>query len=350
MTRTQIELEHVSRLYGTGSQQVRAVDDVSFTIEPGETLCLVGESGCGKSTTGRLVAGLLEPSEGRMLYGGREVGSLPDEEQKRFRRAVQIIHQDPYASLNPIRSVAQTLSAPLQRHRLVRSRAERKARLVELLELVGLTPPEDYLRKYPHQLSGGQRQRVSVARALTVNPEIIVADEPVSMVDVSLRISLLNMLLKLQNELGVTFLFITHDLAVAKHFAWNGRIGVMYLGRMVELGSTRQVIREPIHPYTRALISALPEADPELTRNKERIQLRSPDIPSLLNLPKGCPFHPRCPLYEEGLCDTDRPAEDVVDLDGHLAACFVEARELGQEDRIPERSRVERARVERRTA
>jgi oligopeptide/dipeptide ABC transporter ATP-binding protein len=350
MSGTRIELEHVSRLYGTGSQQVRAVDDVSFTIEPGETLCLVGESGCGKSTTGRLVAGLLEPSEGRMLYGGREVKSLSDEEHKRFRRAVQIIHQDPYASLNPIRSVAQTLSAPLRRHRLVKSRAELKARLVELLELVGLTPPEDFLRKYPHQLSGGQRQRVSVARALTVNPEFIVADEPVSMVDVSLRISLLNMLLKLQNELGVTFLFITHDLAVAKHFAWNGRIGVMYLGRMVELGSTRQLIREPIHPYTRALISALPEADPELTRNKERIQLRSPDIPSLLNLPEGCPFHPRCPLYEEGLCDTDRPAEDVVDLDGHLAACFVEARELGQEDRIPERSRAERARVERRTA
>jgi oligopeptide/dipeptide ABC transporter ATP-binding protein len=221
-------------------------------------------------------------------------------------------------------------------------------RLRKLLETVGLTPPEDLLKKHPHQLSGGQRQRVSVARALTVNPEVIVADEPVSMVDVSLRIGLLNMLLGLQQDLGVAFLFITHDLAVAKHFSWEGRIGVMYLGRMVELGSTQRLVREPVHPYTRALISALPEADPELTRNKQRLRLRSPDIPSLLNLPTGCPFHPRCPMYEEGLCDTDRPAEDAVSLGGHLAACYVAARELGQEDRIPESSK--KARDMRKTA
>jgi len=347
---TPIQLEHVSRFYGSGSQQVRAVDDVSFTIEPGETLCLVGESGCGKSTTGRMMAGLLEPSEGRVLYGGEDVAKLPEEDKKRFRRAVQIIHQDPYASLNPIRNVTQILSAPLRRHKLVKSRSELKTKLHELLETVGLTPPEDFLRKHPHQLSGGQRQRVSVARALTVNPEVIVADEPVSMVDVSLRIGLLNILLKLQQDLGVAFLFITHDLAVAKHFSWEGRIGVMYLGRMVELGSTQRVVREPVHPYTRALISALPEADPELTRNKERLRPRSPDIPSLLNLPAGCPFHPRCPMYEEGLCDTDRPAEDAVALEGHLAACYVAARELGQEDRIPESSRAAGAEAMRRTA
>ena len=347
---TPIELEHVSRFYGSGNKQVRAVDDVSFTIRPGETLCLVGESGCGKSTTGRMMAGLLEPSEGRVLYGGTEVGSLPEEERKSFRRAVQIIHQDPYASLNPIRSVTQILSAPLQRHKLVKSRTELKTRLRKLLETVGLTPPEDFLKKHPHQLSGGQRQRVSVARALTVNPEVIVADEPVSMVDVSLRIGLLNMLLSLQRDLGVAFLFITHDLAVAKHFSWDGRVGVMYLGRMVELGSTQRLVKEPAHPYTRALISALPEADPELTRNKERLRLRSPDIPSLLNLPAGCPFHPRCPMYEEGLCDTDRPAEDAVSLDGHLAACYVAARELDQEDRIPESSKAAAARDNRRMA
>jgi len=350
MSGTPIELEHASRFYGSGSQQVRAVDDVSFTIESGETLCLVGESRCGKSTTGRMMAGLLVPSEGRVLYGGSDVGKLPEEEKKRFRRAVQIIHQDPYASLNPIRNVTQILSAPLRRHKLVKSRSELRTKVHELLETVGLTPPEDFLRKHPHQLSGGQRQRVSVARALTVNPEVIVADEPVSMVDVSLRIGLLNILLKLQQDLGVAFLFITHDLAVAKHFSWEGRIGVMYLGRMVELGSTQRVVREPVHPYTRALISALPEADPELTRNKERLRPRSPDIPSLLNLPAGCPFHPRCPMYEEGLCDTDRPAEDAVALEGHLAACYVAARELGQEDRIPESSRAAGAEAMRRTA
>ena len=345
-----IELEHASRLYGSGGERVRAVDDVSFTIAPGQTLCLVGESGCGKSTTGRIAAGLLEPSQGRVLYGEKEVEALPGEEKRRFRRAVQIIHQDPYASLNPIRNVTQILSAPLRRHRLVKSRTELQNRLHELLETVGLTPPEEFLNKYPHQLSGGQRQRVSVARALTVDPEFIVADEPVSMVDVSMRIGLLNMLLGLQKELGVAFLFITHDLAVAKHFAWEGRIGVMYLGRMVELGPTQRLVREAVHPYTRALISALPEADPELTRNKERLSLRSPDIPSLLNLPAGCPFHPRCPMYEEGLCDTDRPAEDAVALEGHLAACYVAARELGQENRIPESSRAAGAEAERRTA
>ena len=347
---TPITLEHAGRSYGSGSQQVKAVDDVSFTIEPGQTLCLVGESGCGKSTTGRMTAGLLEPSQGRVLYGEKEVGALPEAEKKLFRRAVQIIHQDPYASLNPIRSVTQILSAPLRHHGLVNSRSELQSRLRELLETVGLTPPEEFLKKYPHQLSGGQRQRVSVARALTVNPEFIVADEPVSMVDVSLRIGLLNMLLRLQRELGVAFLFITHDLAVAKHFSWEGRIGVMYLGRMVELGPTQELVREPVHPYTQALISALPEADPELTRNKERLRLRSPDIPSLLDLPSGCPFHPRCPMYEEGLCDTDRPAEDAVALEGHLAACYVAARELGQEERIPESSRAAGAAAGRRTA
>ncbi|HSH81447.1 MAG TPA: oligopeptide/dipeptide ABC transporter ATP-binding protein [Herpetosiphonaceae bacterium] len=341
-----IQFEHVSRLYGSGKQTIRAVDDVSFTIEPGQTLCLVGESGCGKSTTGRMVAGLIEPSEGRVLYGGKDVSRLSEAEAKRYRRAVQIIHQDPYASLNPTRSVAQILSDPLLHHKMVKSRAELNNRLEELLQIVGLTPPADFLRKYPHQLSGGQRQRVSVARALTVDPEFIVADEPVSSVDVSLRVSLLNMLLKLQREQGVTFLFITHDLAVAKHFAWDGRIGVMYLGRMVELASTPKLIGDPVHPYTRALIAALPEADPQVTRNKERLRLRSADIPSLLNLPPGCTFHPRCPLYEEGLCEKERPAEDVVDRDGHLAACFVMARELGQVERIPSALQAEARRVE----
>jgi peptide/nickel transport system ATP-binding protein len=335
----------VTKTYGRGGQQVRAVDDISFRIEPGNTLCLVGESGSGKSTTGRLLAGLLSPSQGRILYDGRDTTALTGPQLAEFRRAVQIIHQDPYASLNPIRSVGQTMAAPLRHHRLVKSRSALNQRMVDLLELVGLTPPEDFLRKYPHQLSGGQRQRVSVARALTVDPEFIVADEPVSMVDVSLRVSLLNMLMELQSKLGVTFLFITHDLAVARHFSWSGRIGVMYLGRMVELGPTPTVIGEPIHPYTRALIAALPEPDPRLTRNKERLRLRSYDIPSLLHVPEGCPFHPRCPSYERGLCDTDRPALDAADLGNQQAACYVMARELGQAERIPESSKWARQRA-----
>ncbi len=341
-----IEFQHVSRTFGHGKNRIYAVQDVSFTISPGRVLCLVGESGCGKSTTGKMVAGLLKPSGGRILYGGRDVATLSDAETKYFRRTVQIIHQDPYASLNPVRSVRQTLSAPLLRHKMVKNRLELNNRLHDLLMQVSLTPPSDFLEKYPHQLSGGQRQRVAIARALTVQPEFIVADEAVSSVDVSLRASLLNILLDLQHRLGVTFLMITHDLAVAKYFGWNGQIGVMYLGRMVELADTVKVLGDPVHPYTRALISSLPEADPDKTRTKERLELRSPDIPSLLRVPPGCSFHPRCPLYEEGLCDVQVPPLDVYSSDGHKAACWVMARELQQpraRDRIGEQGVEERA-------
>jgi peptide/nickel transport system ATP-binding protein len=202
-------------------------------------------------------------------------------------------------------------------------------RIRQLLELVDLTPPDDFIAKYPHELSGGQRQRVSIARALTVDPRFIVADEAVSMVDVSIRISLLNVLLRLREQLGVGFLFITHDLALAKYFAQGGRIGVMYLGRMVELAPTERLIAEPEHPYTRALLAAIPEADPDVTRHKERFELRSMEVPSLLNLPPGCTFHPRCPLFEQGLCDRLRP--ELVDIGEHReVACHVVAREHGR--------------------
>lgn len=332
MERRGIELDHVAMAYGEGKHRIAAVDDVCLKLEPGKTLCLVGESGCGKSTTARIVAGLLTPTAGRVLYHGRDLATLPKDEARQFRRKVQLIHQDPYASLNPFRTIAQTLAAPLQRHKLVPSRAKLAERLAELLTQVGLTPPENFLSKYPFQLSGGQRQRVSIARALTVNPEFIVADEAVSMVDVSLRMGLLNLLLDLQSRLGVTFLMITHDLAVAKHFAWEGEIGVMYLGRIVELSPTPQLIDDPIHPYTRALLSSLPEADPRRTRSKERLALRSTEIPSLLDLPSGCAFHPRCPFYEPGICDRDRPEPDTVRLGDRTAACFVTARDLQRGD------------------
>jgi peptide/nickel transport system ATP-binding protein len=247
---------------------------------------------------------------------------------KRYRTAVQLIHQDPYASLNPMQTIYDIITAPLFRHNLVSSRAHAWQRCIELFNIVGLTPPEDLLRKHPHELSGGQRQRVSVARALTVNPRFIVADEAVSMVDVSIRVSLLTMLGRLRQEFGVTFLFITHDLALAKYFAWDGRIAVMYVGSMVEVADTPRLVNDPLHPYTQALLSAVPEADPELTRNKERIPLRSQDIPSLLNLPAGCRFHPRCPRFVQGLCDRERP-EALDTGDGRQVACHVVARERG---------------------
>jgi oligopeptide/dipeptide ABC transporter ATP-binding protein len=317
-----IVLEHLSRTFGHGRQRVTAVDDVSLTIGEGEIVCLVGESGCGKTTTGRMVAGLLRPSGGRILFKGRDIWQLNRHEFRDYRRGVQIIHQDPYASLNPTHTVYKILSAPLFRHRLASSHRQARARARELLEIVDLTPPDDFLDKFPHQLSGGQRQRVSVARSLTVNPTFIVADEAVSMVDVSIRVSLLNMLYRLRERLGVTFLFITHDLALAKYFAWEGRIAVMYLGRIVEVGPTPEVINHPLHPYTQALLAAVPEADPEVTRRKKRVQLRSLDIPSLLALPPGCTFHPRCPLYREGLCDATRPALEIF-TDSHAAACYL---------------------------
>jgi peptide/nickel transport system ATP-binding protein len=265
-----------------------------------------------------------------MRFHGKDIWRMSPEEFKRYRLAVQIIHQDPYASLNPAHTIYDILSAPLTHHGFTTNPTQTRERVRELLHTVDMTPPDDFLEKYPHQLSGGQRQRVSVARALSVLPTVIVADEAVSMVDVSIRVSLLNMLSRLKRDLGVTFVFITHDLAVAKHFAWEGRIVVMYLGRTIEEGPTPRVINHPQHPYTRALLSAIPEADPRITRTKQRLQLRSMDIPSLLNVPSGCSFHPRCPLFEPGLCDvTVPPLADVGD--GVHLACHVVARQRAEE-------------------
>lgn len=323
-----LQFDHVSRTFTTKRGAVKAVDDVSCSVMPGEVLCLVGESGCGKTTTGKMATGLVHPTGGRMLFEGRDIATMSKSEIRAYRRAVQIVHQDPYASLNPIRTVFQTLSAPLLHHGLVHGRIAAVERIMELLTTVDLTPPTDFLGKFPHQLSGGQRQRVSVARALTLGPRLIVADEAVSMVDVSIRVSLLNMLLRLRDTLGVAFIFITHDLAVAKHFAGHGgRIAVMYLGRIVEIEPAAQLIHDPLHPYTQALLAAVPEADPDLTRNKEKVKLRSLEIPSLLHLPSGCTFHPRCPLFEEGLCDVQRPEPVAID-DRRAVLCHVVAREM----------------------
>jgi peptide/nickel transport system ATP-binding protein len=323
-----LEFDHVGRSFTTPGGKIKAVDDVSFSVDAGDVICLVGESGCGKTTTGKMVTGLVRPTSGQVKFEGRDIWKMPDRDFKVYRKAVQIVHQDPYASLNPIHTVYQTLSAPLLHHGLARGRDDAVARIIRLLQIVELTPPQDFLEKFPHQLSGGQRQRVSVARALTLNPRLIVADEAVSMVDVSIRVSLLNMLLRLRTELGVTFIFITHDLGVAKHFAaGGGRIGVMYLGRISEMQPAAQLIYSPLHPYTRALLAAVPEADPDLTRNKERVKLRSVEIPSLLRLPSGCTFHPRCPLFEDGLCDVQRP-ELVAAGERREVACHVVAREL----------------------
>ena len=303
-----IELRNVHRSFEVDGQHIPVLQDIDLSVEPNEIICLVGESGCGKTTTGKIVAGLLNASSGEVLVHGRPISSYTGKERAKLRSSLQIVHQDPFASLNPAHTIGQILSYPLKRHKVVNGRNELRRKIWELLTLVDLTPPGDIVNKYPHQLSGGQRQRVSIARALTINPQLIVADEAVSMVDVSIRVGILKMLHRLRDQLGVAIVFITHDLALAKYFAWEGRIAVMYLGKIVELGKTPDVIDHPAHPYTRALLSAVPEADPELTRHKQHLALRSEEIPSLTAIPPGCAFHPRCPFFEPGVCDTKIPA------------------------------------------
>jgi oligopeptide/dipeptide ABC transporter ATP-binding protein len=322
-----MQLERLTRRFKTRKGVIKAADDVSLTLNTGDILCLVGESGSGKTTVARMAGGLLKPSDGRVLFDGNDVAEMSKDEFAEYRRSVQIIHQDPYASLNPVHTIGDTLRAPLRHHKVVANRAEATKRAGELLELVDLRPVENFIDKYPHQLSGGQRQRVSIARAMVLNPRVIIADESVSMVDVSIRVSLLNTMLKLRNELGVTFLFITHDLAVVKYFAWEGRIGVMYVGKLIEYGRTPKLIGRPLHPYTRALAAAIPEADPDLTRSKSKLELRSLDIPNLNELPDGCVFHPRCPYWVQGLCDTQMPP--LVDVgEGRMVACHVVQRNI----------------------
>jgi peptide/nickel transport system ATP-binding protein len=329
MTEPLMSLKDLTRKFDTRGGRITAVENVSFDLNKGDILCLVGESGSGKTTVARMAAGLLKPTSGQVLFEGRDINAMSKDEFHGYRRAVQIIHQDPYASLNPIQTIGDIIRAPLLKHKLAKGRRDATTRVGELLELVDLHPVENFIDKYPHQLSGGQRQRISVARAMTLNPRMIIADEAVSMVDVSIRVSLLNTLLKLRNELGVTFLFITHDLAVVKYFAWEGTVGVMYVGKLIEHGRTPNLIGRSLHPYTRALAAAIPEADPDLTRSKEKLQLRSLDIPNLNNLPSGCVFHPRCPYWEQGLCDTQSPP--LVDVgNGREVACHVVVRDIQQ--------------------
>ncbi len=294
---------------------VRAVDGVSFAIPQGKTLALVGESGSGKTTAGRAILRLIEPTGGRIVFDGVDLASLDGGAMRRLRKRAQLIFQDPYGSLNPRMTVYSVLAEALAVHQL-RPRAQRRDRVYELLELVGL-PPETADR-YPNEFSGGQRQRIGIARALAVEPELIVADEPVSALDVSIQAQILNLLDDLQDRLGLTYLFIGHDLSVVRHIA--DTVAVMYLGRIVEMGPVEEVFTRPIHPYTKALLSAVPVADP--ASNRHRILLEG-DIPSPLNPPSGCRFHPRCGDCRAE-CKTADPALETV-RDGHQAACLVHA-------------------------
>jgi oligopeptide/dipeptide ABC transporter ATP-binding protein len=298
-------------LLGQPMAMVKAVDGVSFAVKAGETLALVGESGCGKSTVGRLALRLIEPSGGCVKFDGNNIATLGRRDLKRFRAKAQLIFQDPYASLNPRMTVGETLGEPLKLHTKL-TVASRRARLAEILRLVGLGA--EHAHRYPHEFSGGQRQRIAIARALAAEPKLIVCDEPVSALDVSIRAQVLNLLKQLQEQLGLAYLFISHDLAVVKHIA--ARVAVMYLGRIVESGPADRIFSEPRHPYTQALLSAIPVPSPQRYRQR---QLLSGDPPSPLNPPPGCHLHTRCP-YARDNCRTESPA--LIDNgQAHATAC-----------------------------
>lgn len=304
-----------SGLFGGNTEYVKAVDDISFTINKGETLGLVGESGCGKSTTGRTLIRLYDVTGGEIVFDGAEIGQMTEAELKPYRKKIQMIFQDPYASLNSRMTVADIIGEPLDIHGIASGEA-RQERIYELLHTVGLS--KDHASRYPHEFSGGQRQRIGIARALAVNPDFIICDEPISALDVSIQAQVVNMLEDLQKEYGLTYLFIAHDLSMVKHI--SDRIGVMYLGKMAEIADSAKLYEEPKHPYTQALLSAIPIPDPEVTRKTERIILEG-DVPSPLNPPSGCRFRTRC-RYAMDRCSTEEPQlQDTGD--GHMVACHL---------------------------
>ena len=314
-----LEVQGLTKYFDAAKgKKVHAVENVSFTLERGETLGIVGESGCGKSSMGRTILKIHDSTSGKIIFDGVDITKFSNKQMNPYRKRMQMIFQDPYASLNPRMTVGEIIEEPMVIHNMGTPK-ERKAIVQDLIQTVGLKP--DHIRRYPFEFSGGQRQRIGIARALALNPEFIVCDEPISALDVSIQAQVINLLEKLQHERGFSYLFIAHDLEMVHHI--SHKIGVMYLGNMVEFGTSDEVYKTPLHPYTKALISASPVPDPELAKTKKRILLEG-EVPSPINPPKGCPFAPRCPHCKER-CNQEKP--ETYSIGNHKVACFLYAPE-----------------------
>jgi peptide/nickel transport system ATP-binding protein len=312
-----LQVNNLKKHFHLGKNEIlKAVDGVSFHINKGETFGIVGESGCGKSTAGRTIIGLYDQTDGEVIFNGKNIHTLNSKERHTFHRQMQMIFQDPYASLNPRSTVSEIISEPMEVHGLFRNKQERLNRVYQLLEDVGLN--RSHANRYPHEFSGGQRQRIGIARALALDPEFIIADEPISALDVSVQAQVVNLLKRLQKEKGLTYLFIAHDLSMVKQI--SDRIGVMYLGQLVELTESSELYKKPLHPYTQALLSAIPIPDPDIEDQRERIILKG-ELPSPINPPSGCVFRTRCPVAME-VCSSEKPRWQEVE-NGHFIACHL---------------------------
>lgn len=316
-----LEVKHLKKYFKTSRGMLHAVDDINFTLERGKTLGLVGESGCGKSTTGRVILRLLEPTDGEIIFEGKDISKLSKSEMRHMRKDMQIIFQDPFSSLDPKKTVSQIIAEPIIENKIIKGKLAREERVLELMDTVGLA--ERYINTYPHELDGGRRQRIGIARALAMEPKLIICDEPVSALDVSIQAQILNLLKDLQKKLGLTYIFITHDLSVVNHFSDD--IAVMYLGQIVEKAPSEELFDNPVHPYTQALLSAIPI--PELGHQRQRVQLKG-EITSPIEPPAECRFAKRCLMCNEEVCKKTVP--QLIEISpNHFVACPLKQKELG---------------------